>query len=158
MSQPPLRRSQRLAEKAIASALQPVTVVITPEPTTVPVAKPKVEHASLEPKYTPAIRADVCVRKGLLEEAKLIRLQLGQARTKEDFAECSKAADTLWRKATTKLQNWDSDEMFLSDVCHWVNWGRSSVLGCVEHQWAIRAIKSYIKCLEERLGDPSSSR
>jgi hypothetical protein len=48
----------------------------------------------------------------------------------------------------------DSDEMFLSDVCHWLGWGKTSVLGRVAHQWAIRAIKSYIKCLEGRIDNP----
>jgi hypothetical protein len=43
--------------------------------------------------------------------------------------------------------------MFLSDVCHWLDWGRSSVLGHVEHKYAIGAIKSYIKCLEKHIDD-----
>ena len=147
------RRSTRLAEKAAAAAtvtLEPV-VVAAPVPKLVP--KPKAVAAPLEPKYALAIKADVRVRKTLLEDAKLIRHQLGQARTHEDFAACSKAADTLWRKATSKLQDYGSDEMFLSDVCHWINWGRSSLLGHVDHKYAISAIKSYIKCLEERLDD-----
>ena len=160
MSQPSLRRSPRLAEKAAAAALQPVIAVVPPpRPAPAPLlptakAPPKAKPAPLEPKYSPVIRADTSVRKSLLEEAKLIRHQLGQARAKEDFAECSKAADQLWRKATTKLQNWGSDEMFLSDVCHWINWGKNNPLGKVEHKYAIHAIKSYVKCLEERIDDP----
>lgn len=159
MSQTTLRRSPRLAEKAAAAALQPIVAVIVPEPVLTPLPAPKPKPTPkvavpLQVKYTRTQLADIRNRKVLLEDAKLIRHQLGQARTPEDFAECSKAADQLWRKATTKLQDWGSDEMFLSDVCHWINWGKSSLLGHVEHKYAIHAIKSYIKCLEERIDDP----
>ena len=156
MSQTTLRRSPRLAEKAAAV---PVLVVAAPAPKSSPPPKPKPSPlpklgAPLEPSRGDIIRGDNRVRVTLLEEAKLIRHQLGQARTHEDFAACSKAADTLWRKATSKLQDWGSDEMFLSDVCHWINWGKNNPLGTVEHKYAIHAIKSYVKCLEERIDDP----
>lgn len=159
MSQTTLRRSPRLAEKATATALQPVVAVIVPEPalTPQPALKPKPTPkvaVPLQVKYTRTQLADIRNRKVLLEDAKLIRHQLGQARTPEDFAACSAAADALWHKATRALFHWDSDEMFLSDVCHWINWGKSNLLGTVEHKYAIHAIKSYIKCLEERINDP----
>lgn len=116
--------------------------------------KPKAKPTALEPTYSAAHRLDRTIRTGLLVVAKAIRHQLGQARTPADFAACSKDADALWRRATLELHWRGADEMFLSDVCHWLGWGRAPVLGRVEHRYAIKAIKSYIKCLEERIDDP----
>ena len=158
MSHPTLRRSPRLAEKA-ALALQPVAAAApppSPDVVATPAPKPKPAPKAVVPlqiKDSKTQLADIRNRKILLEDAKLIRHQLGQARTHEDFAACSAAADALWHKATRALFHRGSDEMFLSDVCHWINWGRSSLLGHVDHKYAISAIKSYIKCLEERLDD-----
>jgi hypothetical protein len=145
------RRSPRLAEKGGSAASEP-TVITPPKPSlkrsTATIARP------LEPRYTPSCRADIRARQAILEEARVIRRNLGHARTSEDFAACSKDADSLWRRAMQELNGRGADEMFLSDVCHWLEWGKASVLGRVAHQWAINAIKSYIKCLEGRIDDP----
>jgi hypothetical protein len=150
------RRSPRLAEKAVKATLV-VAPAAVPETIMPVIAAPKPKADPREPKYTPAIKGDRRVRTTLLEEAKVIRHQLGRARTPDDFAACSMAADMLWRQATSRLQNRGADEMFLSDCCHWLGWGKAPVLGRVAHQWAIRSIKSYIKCLEGRIRGPYSA-
>ncbi len=159
MAAAPLRRSPRLAEKAALAA------TITTEPPAAPAPKPKKKPSATatvtaaapapipitKPKW---FSADAHVRKGLLEEAKTLRHLLGQARTLEDFAACSSMSDRLWRVAISKLEYRGADEMFLSDICHWCNWGKNTLLGRIEHRFAIKAAKSYIKCLEDRIDDP----
>jgi hypothetical protein len=160
MTSPPLRRSPRLAEKAVLAAAAPVIATIVTEPPA-PAPKPKKKPATIAVAPHPPstakpnwFSADAQVRKELLEEAKTLRHQLGQARTLEDFAACSSMSDRLWRVAISKLEWRGADEMFLSDICHWCNWGKNTLLGRVEHRFAIKAAKSYIKCLEDRLDDP----
>jgi hypothetical protein len=144
------RRSLRIAERAARPAA-PAPVPAAPKPRAVRKSVVAAAPAIVRRPLTDEEMADERrLRMALLNEAKFIRRAIGDARRPPDFEWCHYLADALWHSANGLITG-GYDEMLISDCCHWL---RDTKLGAIEHSWAIDSIKSYIRCLCDRIDVP----